>query len=306
MISRPSSTTTGISAYTTRALLAALLLFEIADYVYYTFAEFIHYQDFTLYYKAVERFIQSPLTLYDFAHMATLSEYVYPPLGILILLPLGFLDKNAAYFIFIIGSCVSGVLSAWLVVKTRQHRQIPSQITWQAAATFILITIASGPFFTNFVWSQFNLYVILFCVAAIYLGFEGFAVSGGLMLALACWMKIYPALLLLTMFSVAELRRTAAAAVIWGILLPLCFIWLIPLALYKFYFFKALPEMAGHALIHIDNQSIAAGLTRLSLPVGTWSTYTLTRIAVWIQALNLLFLLLVLGSMYARGAIAAI
>ena len=244
-------------------LLLMLYLYEVIKISKYSIENFQHkresyrqYGDFYFYYKATLRFIANPLFLYKNENMLKFAEYVYPPLGILLFFPFTVLNETVAYFLFLLVSAFSGGLAAWLVVASRRRPPAEEPIRWQVVAVFILLVMTSGPFFSNFVAVQINLIVLCFCCAAIFLGFRSFNICGGLLLALACWMKIYPGLLLVTMLSVASLRATGIAAIVWAIVLPIVLIWWFPLDLYSFYFLKALPEMAKHAEVQIDTSRL--------------------------------------------------
>lgn len=167
---------------------------------------------------------------------------------------------------------------------------------------FVLAVVASTPFYANLFAVQFNLVVLCCCAGALLAASRGYSGLAGLLLAAACWMKIYPGILLLVMLSLRTFRPTAFKAMLIGATLPVLLLPVIPSSLYFDYFLDALPHLSGQSLINLDNQSITAALGRLSFPIEQWPGYQIVQTTLPIRLVNLTAALLLVGLMVWRGA----
>ena len=109
---------------------------------------------------------------------------------------------------------------------------------------------------------------------------------GGAMLAFACWIKIYPALLVIAMLNVKSQRAMALFSIAGGVLFPVMALFLVPLVLYDHYFLQLLPVMGGKTISDLSNQSVTGTAIRLSLPVDQWLTSVMVEVPGWVRLLN--------------------
>lgn len=107
---------------------------------------------------------------------------------------------------------------------------------------------------------------------------------------MACWTKIYPTLLLIAMLVSRPHRKAAGMTILFGALLPVVMLWLIPFGLYTRYFLELLPAFSSEIQIHADNHSLVAVLARLGLPPSQWTSWNVVGVAPWIKAVNFLAL----------------
>jgi hypothetical protein len=286
-------------------LLASLFAYEVVDlgtFHWHYLWRNVDHSDFDVYSSAALRFLERPADFYDVSGAASLrGTFLYPPLGIVAFVPFTWLPHDAAFVVFQLTSVAASFGCVWLVARSHALTHRDTGYGWRAFALFALLILASGPAYSNSVAGQVSSFVLILCFAAIYLGLVGRPAWAGLLLAFACWLKIYPALLLIAMFGVPVFRRTAIAAMAFGIILPAAFLWLVPLALYKVYFFDLLPQMAGRITNHLSNQSLTASLVRLTLPSDQWVNWKLTEVPAWIKAVNAAAGAGLLLGLYAAG-----
>ena len=69
---------------------------------------------------------------------------------------------------------------------------IQTQDNHAKSALFALLVLVSGPAFYTSVSGQVNSIVLALCLGGVLLGLRRQHLLGGVMLAFACWIKIYP------------------------------------------------------------------------------------------------------------------
>ena len=269
--------------------LGLLLIWEFQDLVKFHSTHLLPdgpSSDFSVYYYAAQRVLNNSASLYEFGATLNLAGYTYPPLGVLLFAPFTLFDYHTAYILFQFGSAIALMGAIWcaLDVRNRIFPQLP--IDYSRSTFFALLILASGPAFTTSVSGQVNSIVLVLCVGGILMGMRGKPIVGGIMLAFACWIKIYPVLLVVAMLSIKSLRLTAFVSVMACVLLPVAMIPLVPLVLYEQYFLQLLPVMAGKVTSNLSNQSITATIIRFSVPVNQWSEWINVDVPGWIRALN--------------------
>ncbi len=281
--------------------LTLLLLYEIQDLARFHYALIqndklkLTSSDFLGFYLGTRRFLAGADTLYEINAARNLTGYTYPPLSVAFYAPFGLFGQSTAHAIFLVSSAGALVVALWLTLRTRRLIYGKRQSDQIKAIVFALLVAASGPSFSTFVSNQVNAIVILMCLGAVYLGLRQCSFVGAILLAFGCWIKIYPALLILAMLAIKSLRATAYKAMAFAVVLPAMLLWLIPLGLYERYLFDLLPSMAGRVTSHLYNQSITASAVRLGLPFDQWSRYLTVDVPLWIRAVNVAVLVAALG-----------
>jgi len=280
--------------YLLLACLSLLLLWEAQDLIKFHSA-FPEKSDFSVYYSAVERLLNDSATLYEFEATLNFAGYTYPPLSILLFVPFALFDYYPAFILFQSVIAVALVVAIWCAIRIRQHIFSEQIIDHSKSALFALLVLASGPAFLTSVSGQVNSIVLALCLGAVFLGMRQQPLLGGSLLAFACWIKIYPVLLLVAMLSIKSLRRTAFFSIVTGLLLPIAMLPLVPLVLYDQYFLHLLPIMGGKIESALSNQSITATVVRLSLPIDQWRAWLRIDVPGWIRVLNASVLVAVLA-----------
>jgi hypothetical protein len=133
--------------------------------------------------------------------------------------------------------------------------------------TLFALGLTARPMYEAAFAGQIDPIVLFLCVAYLALMQRGHLPWAGALLALACWIKIYPALLLVHAMQHPERRRCLIGFGVMVILVPLVVSPAVAPALYLRYFTQALPFLSGHTITNIYNQSAAAFFTRLDLPI---------------------------------------
>jgi hypothetical protein len=273
-----------------------LLLWQIQDLIkFHSLPPHGPNTDFSIYYFGAERFLNHAATLYQFDQTLDLVGYTYPPLSILLFLPFALIDYYPAYILFQLVSVIALVVAALCAIRARQYVFPDLRIDHRKSALFALLVIASGPAFSNSVSGQVNSIVLALCLGAILLGMRRQSLVGGILLAFACWIKIYPVLLVVAMLGIKSQRTTGLYSIAIGLLLPVVMLPLVPLVLYEHYFLQLLPVMGGKITSSLYNQSITAFAIRLSLPTDQWLEWLTIDVPRWIRLLNAGILLAVLA-----------
>ncbi|MEO6564343.1 MAG: glycosyltransferase 87 family protein [Nitrosospira sp.] len=282
--------------YAALASLSLLLLWELQDLVkFHASMPEGPNTDFSVYYFAAERVLSHPATLYEFEATLNFAGYTYPPLSILLFVPFTLFDYYTAYILFQFVSVIALMVAIWCMILARQRVSPELRIDHRKSALFALLVLASGPAFSTSVSGQVNSVVLALCLGAILFGMRRQPLVGGAMLAFACWIKIYPVLLVVAMLGIKSQRATAFFSIAAGVLLLVAMLPLIPFVLYEHYFLHLLPVMGGKITSHLYNQSVTASAIRLSLPVDQWFAWLTIDVPRWVRLLNAAILVGVLA-----------
>ncbi|MEP6879726.1 MAG: glycosyltransferase family 87 protein [Nitrosospira sp.] len=282
--------------YTAFTCLSLLLLWEVQDLVkFHALLPNGPRSDFSVYYFAAERVLSHPATLYEFEATLNFAGYTYPPLSILLFIPFTLFDYYTAYILFQFVSVIALIVAIWCIILARQHVSPELRIDHRKYTLFALLVLASGPAFSTSVSGQVNSVVLALCLGAVVFGMRRQPLVGGTMLAFACWIKIYPVLLVVAMLGIKSQRTTALFSIAAGVLLPVMMLFLVPLVLYDHYFLQLLPVMGGKIVSDLSNQSITASAIRLSLPIDLWTTWVQIDAPRWARLLNAAILVAILA-----------
>jgi hypothetical protein len=249
--------------------------------------------DFPVYYRNTRNFLEDPHTLYDRDAALTPSSYLYPPLSVLLFVPFVSFGESTAFTLFQLGNAAALALATVLILRVRRSLFPDGERHRAYGAFFVLLVVTSGPACGGFALGQITPILLALSVGAVYLSHRGRPVLAGLALSMACWTKIYPTLLLIAMLVSRPHRKAAGMTILFGALLPVAMLWLIPFGLYTRYFLELLPAFSSEIQIHADNHSFVAVLARLQLPPSQWTSWNVVGVAPWIKAVN--FAVLVLG-----------
>jgi alpha-1,2-mannosyltransferase len=244
-------------------------------------------QDFYVYYDAARRFLTDANSLYEPAKWRKLAGFTYPPLAVLLFTPFAVFRPELAHLLFQVVSAGMLVVCSVLVLKLRKRTSTPTAGDSNKSLLFALLLTTSGPAFATFLNGQVGTIILALCLGALYLDRNRYQWMSGVVLAAACWIKIYPALLVVAWFSEKLRRMSALKTAILGAALPTLLLWLVPFELYKVYFLKLMP-LAGRSLNpSIQNQSISASLVRLGLSFDRWFISQVFEVQPWIRMTNL-------------------
>ena len=284
------------------ACLACLLIYDVVDLARHVHGQAAagHLQgsDFPVYYGFAKGLLYEPSTLYGTNEARHLGGYTYPPLSILLFLPFTPFRQTTAYLLFQAANVAALAFSCLLVLGARRH--LCARENWAQRVCFTLLVVTSGPSFSSFVLGQVSAMVVVLCLGAVCLSQRRRHMLAGLALAFACWTKVYPTLLLVAMLASRTHRMSGLMTLLFGILLPACFLWVVPFHLYAKYFLEVLPTLSAGIAVNVYNQSIAAWLARLSLPYDQWMSWGVVKAGLWIRIVNALVLLGAMALLVAR------
>jgi len=279
--------------------------------------------DFTVYYAAAERWLGGT-SLYVAG-----QGFIYPPPAVMLFVPLTTFSCHAAYIVF---SALSYVFLAGSLLMLRAwFRAEGVSVTGGRAWVWVVLVLALAPTFENAAWGQVNT-IVLFCAVAFFLlQVKGCWRVAGAILAVGTWLKIYPALLLLSLVwaerqttggrvpepgwhasapegscrnykaIMSAIMASPAFRTLEGFLLGLI---LVPLVLYPllspdaYYEFivRVLPDVSGIAAPRLMNQSVIGALVRWSLGPVVPTLNIALPLDAWIELTNkILFLAALIG-----------
>lgn len=246
--------------------------------------------DFSIYYRAALDFRQDPSQLYR-ADAPGFDQYLYPPPSILLFSGFSTMPLQTAYMVFI--GLMYVCLVASLFLARSLCRDAGLQWTRWEFIAFAFLALASAPVYHNISLGQVNSLVLLLSLLYLFLLNRRKPVAAGIVLAIAIWIKLYPALLLLAAFD-RKNRKAVLSCAAAGILIPLAMLPFVPISLYEGFLDKFL-EITKYTSGHIINQSFTAFLFRFDMPperIFLWPNIFETP--GWIKMLNLALLALLL------------
>lgn len=218
--------------------------------------------DFRIFHDAVTRFLADPRALYGSAGdvesaARSLQGYIYPPPGVLALLPFGLGSVERDFALFTWTSLLLGGTALFIGLRLLD-RYAGAGAPAGLQALILLMALASGPVFACRA-GQVDLLIMALCMAAIVLGISGRNAAAGALLALGAWIKIYPVLLFVPLFFSGKKRRSLAMGFAAAALaVPLAAALVVPWEPWREYFVQLLPQMSSRTIVNIYNQSLAA------------------------------------------------
>ncbi len=244
--------------------------------------------DFKIFHNAASRFGLDPLMLYSRDSVDTLQGFLYPPPAIVLFRGFSFLDVSTAYALFLVVAYGSAIASAltWMRAIDKDSRFVGFDGADKAIG--ILLAVAAGPVFSAAGAGQVDTVVLFICgLYALMLTKERFFLAG-FVLSLGFWIKIYPALLLIYVFS-GKSRITLVPGFLFGLIaVPVLLVAWVPMELYTDYFSNYLPHLSKRTIINIYNQSFSAFLVRMDFPMeNSLNSYDAVQVASAIRMLVL-------------------
>ncbi len=291
----------------TLCMCLAALVYEgwniVVDYVRPIWAEkFGFIADFQFFYEGAQRFLEDPYLLYEEnTHDGFLLieregriDYGYPPPAVLLFVSFAFLSIRAAYLAFTVFSVVLTALCVmlfkWLYDWNRK-RSVWDLKWW----TILAFAFASGPTYVTYVFGQVNAVVLILCLMYIACILDERFVLAGFIVGVGFWLKFYPVFLLaLAPFEKRPLRLLFASA-LSIVLIPLILQPILPLELYRRYFFEVYPGLADQTAPHIYNQSVIGWLTRFVEPLSMYYNWGPLLVDARVKVANLLAMAAVFG-----------
>lgn len=244
--------------------------------------------DFRIFYRAVQRYLADPALLYgvsagtvpEAAH--SLQGYLYPPPGILFLLPFGLGSLTAGFAAFSIGALVAALAACRLWLGWME--QSGGAMDGRLRLFLLLMALASGPVMSCRA-GQVDTYVLLACVIAARLASGRHPFWAGALLATGAWLKIYPVLVMVPLLARADTRRALLAGFAAAALaVPVLTAPLLPFGLWQTYFVDLLPAMSARAIVNVYNQSLGAFVARAILPHGlALDGYDAVLLPAWLR-----------------------
>jgi len=250
------------------------------------------FTDFSYYYEAAERFLRGA-ALYPNPY-----GFMYPPLSVLLFLPLVVLPQPASFLVVTVGTAVLAVVCVELTLRLYEAGR-GERIEWPLRVSLVLIGLAVAPVFQNLKYGQVNVFVLLAGLLFLWLLQRDRPMAAALVLSVGFWLKLYPLALCLL-----GLRRGWAARGVVGLGLgliaaPLLALPFVPAELYRQYAFDLVPAWSEVTNMHALNQSIPGVLANLRLPLDAYLIFRDVALSPLSEAVTLAATVLLLGGFYA-------
>lgn len=211
--------------------------------------------DFAIFHHAAVAFAANRSALYDSASAQSLQGFIYPPPAIVALLPLARFDLGTAFLLYTTAQVVALLFAfALWVGMAGRRRPVRDRIA------LIALAMASGPV-VDLRLGQIDGFILALAVLALHL-FRRHPGPAGALLAIGCWVKIYPVLLLAPALAHANRRRLLAGFAAAALAIPALAMTIVPLVHFRGYFLTLLPAMSGRTIVNIYNQSLFAVFAR--------------------------------------------
>lgn len=248
--------------------------------------------DFSFYYEAAERFLQDPLTLYPDPF-----GFMYPPLSVLLFLPLIVLPVPVSFFATAAGIAVLAVVCIELTLRLYEEGR-GERIGTPLRVSLLLIGLATAPVFHNLKYGQVNVFVLAVGLLFLWLLQKDRPLLAALVLSVGFWLKLYPLALALLGLRRGWIKGGALGLFLGLVVPPLVLLPVVPAELYRQYAFDLIPYWAGVTNMHALNQSIAGVLTHVQHPVTDYLISTDTPIVALAKAASVVVTVALLGGLY--------
>lgn len=248
--------------------------------------------DFSFYYEAAERFARDPLTLYPDSF-----GFMYPPLSVLLFLPLVALPVPASFLLSVVGIAVLAAACTELTIRLYERGR-SERIAAPLRVSLLLIGFATAPVFQNLKYGQVNVLVLLLGLGFLWLLQEDRPLAAALVLSVGFWLKLYPLALCLLGLRRGWAARGAAGLGLGLVVAPLVLLPVVPAELYRQYVFDLIPHWSGVTNMHALNQSITGVLENVQLPLDAYLFSRDTPVGGLAQAVNTVVLVGLLGGLY--------
>ena len=248
--------------------------------------------DFSFYYEAAERFVRDALALYP-----NPFGFMYPPLSVLLFLPLLALPVPASFLVSVVGIAVLAAVCVELTIRLYERAR-DERIGTPLRVTLLLIGFATAPVFHNLKYGQVNVLVLFLGLVFLWLLQRDRPLAAALVLSVGFWLKLYPLALCLIGLRRGWAARGAVGLVLGIVVAPLVLLPFVPAELYRQYVFDLLPYWSGVTNTHALNQSITGVLEHVQLPLDTYLLSRDTPVGGFANAVNAVVLLGGLGGLY--------
>lgn len=294
----------------TLCLCLAALAYEVhnivVDYVRpITEGTFGFVADFQFFHEGAQRFLQDPMTLYEgntrdgFLLIGEKSriDYGYPPPAVLLFVPFASFPTSAAFPAFLILSAVITGLCVVLFksLHDRDRKRPRWDLRWWIALAF---AFACGMTYVTYVFGQVNAVVLLVCLLYVACVMDERYTLAGVLIGIGFWLKFYPVFLL----ALAPLERRPIRLLIASFLgialIPVVLLPVLPLELYRQYFFEVYPGLAAQTSPHVYNQSLIGWMTRFQQPRSMFFDWGPLLVDPRVKALNLLAMAAIFGATF--------
>lgn len=217
--------------------------------------------DFEVYMGAGEALLTGAREVYVH-HPGDPMWFTYPPPAAGLFAALALLPRPVAYALWVVLCYAAAVLAARLALRLLAQTA-GLRVDRREAALATLIAVAAAPTYLNSHWGQVNCFLLLACLAFLWLLEQDRPWAGGCCLAAVTWIKIYPVVLLpLALVRPGGWRFFVSFAVAM-LAIPVVLLPVVPASLYSAYHEVVWPTLTGFVETHIFNQGVPAVLSRL-------------------------------------------
>lgn len=256
--------------------------------------------DFEYFYDMGKQSVASPAQLYaDPKRMGTpvilLNRNVfhpYPPPAALAFRLFSLLPFEYAYTIWSLGifGLIIGSLLIFAKILKEESQNVKSNVWFP-----LILCMSAAPSFLDSSFGNVNSLVLLLCVVYVWFFSRQKIVLAGIILSIAFWLKLYPALLLLSL-----IKTNRKASLIGGFSSGVAVIFVtslffVPLQVFKEFFIEIVPAYSGQTITHVFNQSLLPAILRIFSSTKTFFSYDYILIPAPIRIVTSTLIILLLS-----------
>lgn len=234
--------------------------------------------DFVIFRDAALRLFAPGSPIYNASSADTLQGFIYPPPALLVLAPLALVDVHTAFLLF---SWIGWVLLAWalfLWLRLIGEGNGGARPGMLASVAGLSIALVLGPV-ASLRFGQIDGYILAISLFSIYALRRERGILAGALLALGCWIKIYPVLLMPWMLRQPDRARFLAGFTGAAILLPAIALLFVPIEQFAIYFRDLLPHLSRGVIVNIYNQSLFAVVARGTVGDVSLTSFDVVQVA---------------------------
>jgi hypothetical protein len=257
--------------------------------------------DFEYFYEMGMRTVTCPAKLYsdpgkEGTPVLLLNRNVfhpYPPPAALFFRLFSLIPLKYAYTIWSL--CIYVLILSALLIFTKDLEKESHSSKSPAMWFPFLLCISAAPTFLDASFGNVNSLVMLLCVVYIWFFNCRKSISAGIILSVAFWLKLYPALLILTLIKTDKKASLIGGFFSGVILIFIISLFFIPIQVFKEFFFEIVPAYSGQTITHVFNQSLLPAILRIISSTKTFFSYDYTLIPAPIRIVTYILILLLLS-----------
>lgn len=242
--------------------------------------------DFFIYYEKVKAFLGDPIALYSHEEDILTGWYLYPPISVLFIIPFVFFSPKAAAVLFGIISILLYFFTVRLLIDILEKSS--QKIQKKIKIVIFTFSFAFAPFFQNLMVLQINTFLLFLAILGLYYYNQSKTVMAIVLIVSGFWLKLYTIILAPAIFEINKTKKIFLGFIIALVIIPLIFIFLVPISMHEYYFWEHLPALMEHPhSISTINQSFSNFLQHIYLSEDYFAGWESIHLETKVKITNL-------------------